>query len=685
MMAFLRTVSRSTSVAAPVVLGLAAVDVFVTILARPPAFANPGVLFGAFAIDIVLVAAIYLAGTLLAMVVARRTRLPASGWGVTIAIPVWLTLVAAGPSNTYFAYYDCQPDTVVCAPYFLKAGLLCLALVPGLYAVLRRFAASSAADTAGNALRLRWSTPFALVAFATTQWVLVYALDQATASQVIVAIAACVVTVMAITAVMGRLRNPNGLTAAAMLVFVFVGASWNDVAAGSRAASRMLRSLVGIQKPAVPHVLFISIDSLRADAVLRARGGSLTPSIDRVAAEAVVFSRTVSPASWTMPAVASWMTGVSPLVHQFHTHWLAPRLPSLPDRLRSAGYATAAVVGNYLLDSPANISRGFDHFEALLPPGETKAEPRPLSVGARVHTALRLGPDHKATTAGLTDAALDWLKGHRGDPTFLWLHYMDPHGPYEPPAEWHSRPEPSPVSPAGAPPGRDVLGSQQHRLYEAEVRYVDAHVGRLLDAMKQAGTYDDTLVVVTSDHGEEFGEHGGQFHARTLYQESISVPLIIKLPRQRTPRRIETRVSTLGLMATILDVCAIPYDSKFLESESLLGLLAGKPEGPPRPTMSWLPPTLPAPDGQCAIIDGDVKYIRWESGREELYDLQVDPGERLSLARVRPVDLERARRTLSASVARQQRLREYYSTNIRVGFVPDAEQRRRLKALGYVQ
>ncbi len=195
------------------------------------------------------------------------------------------------------------------------------------------------------------------------------------------------------------------------------------------------------------------------------------------------------------------------------------------------------------------------------------------------------------------------------------MHYFDPHGPYQPPEE-HRK---------GAP--RDDSEVERLRwLYEGEVRYVDHAVGRVFDALKQAGLYEDALIILTSDHGEEFGEHGGYLHGRTLYQEVLHVPLLVRMPGGAGARRLASYVPTHALLPTVLDVLGISATPHEAWPPSLAPLLSSNAEDAY---------DFPIVSGQnlygevmWSVVQRGYKFISYqETGREELFDLEADPSE----------------------------------------------------------
>ncbi|MFN0243361.1 MAG: sulfatase [Planctomycetota bacterium] len=348
------------------------------------------------------------------------------------------------------------------------------------------------------------------------------------------------------------------------------------------------------REPARPNVLLITIDTLRADR-LSALGSArkTTPRIDELAAEGLVFTHAQTPRAKTTPAIASLMTGLYPHDHGVRdlVMPLESRFPTLPEVFRRAGYATGAIVGNFVLkDAFAGLARGFDQWTEDLP--DQLGVP-PDEVPQRTARSMT---DGALTALGLAPAPADARAGPRATfvrddaPWFLWLHYMDPHGSYDPPTEHRvfQREHPDPIPPPRADPdarrqhvaeynvpasarmddGR-IDAALVRDLYDGEVRYVDAEIGRLIDALRARGLLENTLVVITSDHGESLGEHDYWFeHGRDVYEASTRVPLVVRFPdRWESLAREEPRpapgtrrgdVSLADLGPTILDLLKLP-------------------------------------------------------------------------------------------------------------------------------
>ncbi len=443
----------------------------------------------------------------------------------------------------------------------------------------------------------------------------------------------------------------------------------------------------------VRHVILISADSLRADALscYSARGAP-TPHIDRLAAESALFRHAYSSASWTLPATASLLTGLPTLAHR--VFWMETRLPeeipTVADLMAAAGYATAAVTENPVLDPRLNLYKGF-HEYAHLP----KAWPWEGDAAGRQLLAL-VAPSryYRGGTDAVTGAATRWLERNRDRDFFLWVHYFDPHVPYSPPERF--------LPPGPAPPsignsfdqhvevlsGTRFLRAEERawvrKLYLGEVRYLDEQVGILVDSLRRLGIYDDALVVLTSDHGEEFWDHGAYQHGHSMYEEVIAVPLLVKFPGARPRGSYSQRVSTQFVMPTVLDACGITTRQSCYAAPSLARVAAGQVKADERG------PLLQA--GSCyfeeleaVIFDGGYKLIRRrESGREELFDLRSDPAETRSLVAVSPGKAEAGRRTLEELAERLRLVRACFQASDKPAPAGGSERLRQLKSLGYL-
>jgi arylsulfatase A-like enzyme len=305
------------------------------------------------------------------------------------------------------------------------------------------------------------------------------------------------------------------------------------------------------------------VDTSRPDA-LGPYGGLGTPHFDAFAREATLYEQAITQAPWTRPAFASMLTSTVPCTHQ--TFRKADSLPdsleTLPEQLQLHGYTTAALVNNINVTASWGFSQGFDTFEFLRPAYPFRASEasfrlvlyqglrmvfeRFLSTGKQVDRYYR---DAEA----VTDAATRWLVRHGRSRWFLMLQYMDPHDPYFPhpyDGTGYARVEHPHPDPSEAPALK--------QLYAGEVTYWDEHFGRLMAWLRQQGLDENTVVVVTSDHGEEFAEHGGFWHGNRLYDEAILVPLAIRVPNE-SPGRVKDQVRIIDLAPTLADLAGAPH------------------------------------------------------------------------------------------------------------------------------
>lgn len=453
--------------------------------------------------------------------------------------------------------------------------------------------------------------------------------------------------------------------------------------------------------PGERNVLLITLDTVRADRVgAYAPASSLTPAIDRLARDGVLFEQPFSTSSWTLPALASVMTGRTPSQHgagwpEGDRDLLArsplAEVPTLAAELRAHGYRTAAKVTNPYMSLRYGLGAGFDEHENVTLEAEATAA---LSHTLAFRVLRWLVPGLVITDRGdtVTSRALRWLEAHADEKFLLWVHYIDPHAPYtDPDHDTHTSfqgdtllaggardagPEPAPIDVARIRAGEIHLSAegrgQLTALYDREVAYVDRQVGRLVDALARLDLTRDTLVVLLSDHGEEFWEHGGVEHGQTFFDEVVRVPLVMGGPDLPAGLRIGQPVSLADVAPTILELLGLPALAD-TQGMSLVPLLRGEA----------LPRTAVTSEGMLfrehatAIRTADYKYVRWGDGREELYDLARDPGERMNQAACGDLDGARAVHT---------RLFEPVPDRARHGDVqPDPAVRAGLRALGYVR
>ncbi len=429
-----------------------------------------------------------------------------------------------------------------------------------------------------------------------------------------------------------------GLTVGGVAIIAVAGLAAWQLALGASGLERELSGLPAGADTAAgdsPSVILISVDALRADFTGYAGGDVSTPTMDRIAEDSFVFEKAWSVSPWTRPSFASFFSGVYPSEvgvarvrgqsqgdpHFYPLHWDAERT-YLAELLRDAGYSTFAVVTNTNLTSEARADQGFDlYYHSSLHPGVglLRVATRPLGLSPFSWENLERANVVSSHAARALETAVR-------EPALLWIHYMDPHQPYDPPtlsAAQHT------ATGSATMAGSEASGGPVRRrfidAYSAEIEYCDRWLGRLVDVLKQRGLWDSSIVVFWSDHGEEFWEHGGIDHGHTLYDELMRVPLMIHVPGQSEGRRITQPVSLLDVMPTILDLCGIPVPEG-CHGRSLQPVLDGGAKG--------LPPFQMFMEGcrrgslRKARLDGRYKLIYdVYHDRFSLYDLQEDPRE----------------------------------------------------------
>lgn len=386
--------------------------------------------------------------------------------------------------------------------------------------------------------------------------------------------------------------------------------------------------------------VLVSIDTLRADRLPTygyAKGR--TPALDAFVKDAVVFEKAYAHAPQTLPSHASMFTGRLPFEHKVRDNLgfsLPPSSHTMAAAFKLAGYRTAGFVSAYVLRTETGLSQGFDVYNAEYPPASADRSPAHVQ---------RPG----LSTLAAADA---WMDGQADDRLFLFLHIYEPHKPYAPPERYAS------FDP-----------------YDGEVSFADEITGKLIESLKRRGWYDAATVVVTADHGEGLGDHGEQEHGLFLYDETIRVPLMMKLPgREGAGKRIAPPVQHIDLLPTIGDLAGLQL-AEGLRGRSLAPPLKGEgaiaPQGIyaealyPRYHFGW--------SELLSLTDERYRYIK--APREELYDLDRDPKEHINIIGDRPQAAAGLRSGLEALVA---------GRGIDAPSAVTAEDRERLAALGYI-
>lgn len=371
-----------------------------------------------------------------------------------------------------------------------------------------------------------------------------------------------------------------------------------------------------------PNIILISIDTLRADHI----GGygyerDTTPTLDKLMERGTSFSSAIAPSPWTLPSHASLFTSLYPHTHGVIDNFLAlsEDVPTLGPILKRKGYKVAGFTASPNLDARHGYIRGFDAYAC-----------------------------EEVRAPVICDRALRWLDLFPEEKFFLFLHFYDVHTDYEPLPQYLSKFE---TSYEGSLDGKvgtlyrvrrgEISVSEadvRHliNLYDAEIRQLDAALEMFFDTLEKKGMFSNTIVVITSDHGEEFLEHGGVLHGVTLYDELLRIPLIIAGPGIPAGRIREEQVQLIDVMPTILDLCDAGAPAS-LEGKSLVPLILGE-------DAEWTEIAFAEADHKN--VKHDIKravrtdryklYYDRHTKEEELYDLALDPGEQRNVIQSRP-------------------------------------------------
>ncbi|MBZ5599853.1 MAG: sulfatase-like hydrolase/transferase [Acidobacteriia bacterium] len=382
-----------------------------------------------------------------------------------------------------------------------------------------------------------------------------------------------------------------------------------------------------------PNIVLITLDSTRADRMGFLGAKRPTPSLDALAKQSIVFERAYAQAPLTVVSHATILSGTYPQtakVTEFGAA-LAPTVPYLPDLLHARGYHTGAFVGSIALDPGNGLAPGFDHgfdvYDAGLHP--------PQEGESRYHSVARRG-------AEVVARANAWLARQQA-PFFLWVHLADPHAPYG--------------------------GS-----YDQGIAAADAAVGKLVAGLRARKLYDDAVIIVTADHGESLGAHGEDTHGIFLYDETIRVPLLVKLPQnQMSAKRVAGRVRLVDVAPTALELAGVAVPPA-MQGQSLLRIAKTNADQPvysrsdfPQRGFGW--------SGLESWRAGRYLYIR--APKPELYDLTADPGATKNLAQT-------SKATLDTIAAQLDAFDQRFSGGKSGGPELTSSEMQKLASLGYV-
>ena len=387
-----------------------------------------------------------------------------------------------------------------------------------------------------------------------------------------------------------------------------------------------------------PNVILIVVDTLRADH-LSCFGyhRPTTPNIDRFAADSVFFTNAIAPAPWTAPSLGSLFTSQYPAVLGYEDlpSPINKRFLTLAEVFKNSGYDTKGIISHVIISSRLNFDQGFDSYD---------------EENARGHGHV--------SSPSVTDKAISFLEDQKDGKFFLFLHYFDPHYDFIQHEDYNYYPdydgplfsrqplveEIRRLAPSLSPEDIDYLRA----LYDSEISFTDEHLGRLFHKLKEMDLYDDSLIVFTADHGEEFCEREGCWigHTRTLYQELIHVPLIIKLPGKAKKRLSQDYVGLIDIMPTIVDYAGLETPDDY-ECE---GEIIDLPRGKRRNNKAIFSETKRLANLQAVIKDGWKLIVNTDNREVKLYNFENDPTEKENKAGTEQANL----------FAFQDTLREWY-------------------------
>lgn len=471
-------------------------------------------------------------------------------------------------------------------------------------------------------------------------------------------------------------------------------------------------------QPGKPNIVWMVLDTVRADH-LSAYGydRDTSPNLSRLAQDGVVFENAVAQSSWTVPSHYQMITS---RFEAGKERFLGDRFVTAAEILKEQGYDTGAVLANLSLGRGSGFGQGFDtvidgpimvFFHELndkLPVLKwlRRSGILPADTIVRWFHGHTFQEGVAARGGVLSDHAIQWIQDRKGSPFFLFMNYLDAHDGYDPPEPYRSRFAPN-VDPLRGfvrydpdideaidsntfvrdklPDLDDDDWQQIVDLYDGEIAYLDAHLGRVFDALEKAGVYDDTIIVITADHGELFGEHGLAYHFKALTEEETHVPLIIRYPAGMPPgRRIATTVEVNDVLPTLLDLTGVASDVP-MDGDSLVQLArdGDSPDGLQnaeaftyllREPQKKFPHTHPG--HLFSIKRGSAKYVWSSGGHHEYYDLAGDPEAHQNLYADGPAPATEAERLAA--------WRKQYGLEVVEQEELDRVTRDRLKALGYI-
>jgi len=417
----------------------------------------------------------------------------------------------------------------------------------------------------------------------------------------------------------------------------------------------------------LPNIIFITIDTCRADFIgCYGFANDITPHIDEAAREGVLFENVLTVVPITLPSHSSIFTGLYPLRHKVRdngSYRLSDKFMTLAEILQQHGYRCAASVGAFVMERRFGLIQGFDDYYDQFTTNDADGGSRGQSwMGFKVKQFER-------PAAKVNSDAIEWLKKNHSQPFFLWLHYFDPHASYSPPEPYKSRFKNNP--------------------YAGEINYVDAMIGNLYAYLRANQLWENTLLVITSDHGELLGEHGVMGHGQNLFQPALKIPLILRWPGYVPGgKRIKLQCSTIDIMPTVLELLNIRLDQS-IDGTSLVKYFKGKKSPRTIFAETLYPERLYDKKGEgfFGVMEDNWKVIIHRTRNEaQIYNHKTDPQEAKPLSLDNLKDLKP--KEMKVINDRLQLLQEYRKASNKAEsdkIETDQETIDALKALGYIK
>jgi len=399
-----------------------------------------------------------------------------------------------------------------------------------------------------------------------------------------------------------------------------------------------------VRKDGHLNLVLITLDTTRADKIgCYGYEKARTPNLDLLAAKGVRFSDAYCQVPLTLPSHCSILTGTYPIYHKVRnngSYYLSHRHVTLAEILKERGYKTAAFVSSFTVDSRFGLDQGFEEYDDNFQEDEVMKRLRSERRAEKVYSSFS-----------------DWVDKNDEQKFFCWVHFYDPHLPYDPPSPFKE----------------EFLDNP----YDGEIAYMDHYLGKLIDKLEEKGKLDNTLIVIAGDHGEALGERGELDHGFFIYDNTLKVPFILycekNIPQGKV---IHSRVRLIDIMATVLEMLEIPVN-KEIQGANLLKYIGGEGKDDlPSYVETYYPREMCHWSELIGLIDREWKYI--QAPKEELYNIKRDPGEEKNL-------IDKEKKIASAMKERLKDIIKDYSSEIAVGKKKlTLEEQERLRSLGYV-